>query len=924
MNEPNMNMKKQIETQDNLQDNLIVKISKFFTERFRFTVLLAIAVLISGFLSYFYFLPKNSFPSVQLPVVIIRGTYLVNDQRKVNKEVTTLIEKELSNLQGIDNINSLTTDNAFNIALVLEENVDVSEFKEKVQSKLSIMNIPKEVNYFITYFDFTKFENEFNILLNIYQDKEDTNLQELELKAQELARDLLKLEGVLDTRVLQPIQSRANPISGQIVQVKERLDAVTIKKDNTLETYNAIAIGVIKKSNIDDLSFSNKINEFVKNLKNDQKYQHNEIIVTADNSTYIKQDLSALEKGFLTALLIILLVISFIINIKASIILLIFALLVLLGTITSIFIYGLELNVVTLFSLILVLGIFIDDGIVIIEAVAKYRSKGLDRVETVVKAVKEVGIPKIAGSVTTILVFIPMLFITGVLGNFIRSIPTTIISTLLISLFCALTFVAAIGVYTINKSEVEKYQKTGIIGKFLFLVNRILNWQNPLIQIMANKLAQFTNWYLSKKLYLVLVLILNITIILISLLYTSQLKFEIFPSPSDANGISIRISDIQATDKFNLSKEKEILNKLSEKIENKFSKEIDLVAWNVKPSSITASVNLIPYTERNITAPSISEEIKKIILEIDSNLKADVRAIGPGGPQETEYKFQMQVFMDDTNDLTEVSNLIKDYLYNKLDYTNRENKKIKVADVVVENLDTISKTNLKRKANIKAKFTENEIVSTLDVTNIQNLVKKELKETIQAKFKVDTEDILGTDLGVESRNLESLQSAILAFIISLLGMYGYLVLQYNSFSLPLLIYSAIIFALPILVPTLVISNTPLSFFVIISLITLAGIVVNNTIIFVDYANNLIKKGYNLKQACSLTIQSRFRPILATSLTTILGLAPLLTDPFWKAIAISIMLGLMSSTFFVITFFAAYYYVFEKLRNKIKHFFRKPY
>jgi multidrug efflux pump subunit AcrB len=151
-------------------------------------------------------------------------------------------------------------------------------------------------------------------------------------------------------------------------------------------------------------------------------------------------------------------------------------------------------------------------------------------------------------------------------------------------------------------------------------------------------------------------------------------------------------------------------------------------------------------------------------------------------------------------------------------------------------------------------------------------------------------------------------------------MYGLLVLQFNSFLQPLLIFVAIPFSFVGLFPGLLATDNDLSFFVLIGITGLLGIVVNNTIMLLDYANQVRAEGkVSYTEAMKQAVKVRFRPLLTTSVTTIAGLVPLaLSDPFWESIAYSIIFGLFASTTMVIFVFPAYYAAVEFLRNRVFH------
>ena len=148
-----------------------------------------------------------------------------------------------------------------------------------------------------------------------------------------------------------------------------------------------------------------------------------------------------------------------------------------------------------------------------------------------------------------------------------------------------------------------------------------------------------------------------------------------------------------------------------------------------------------------------------------------------------------------------------------------------------------------------------------------------------------------------------------------------LAVQFRSIVQPLLIVSAIPFATLGVGLGLRLTGNPLSFFVMIGLIGLIGIVVNNTILLVDAANQERAAGADPADAIARAVARRFRPLLATTSTSVVGLAPLaIADPFWEPMAVTIMVGLVSSTALVVTAFPFYYVIVESGRVAVRRRF----
>jgi len=166
--------------------------------------------------------------------------------------------------------------------------------------------------------------------------------------------------------------------------------------------------------------------------------------------------------------------------------------------------------------------------------------------------------------------------------------------------------------------------------------------------------------------------------------------------------------------------------------------------------------------------------------------------------------------------------------------------------------------------------------------------------------------------------VDAFNSAGIALLVAMVMIYLLLVVQFNSFLQPVLIFLAFPFSFPGLFTGLYFTDNALSFFVMVGVIALVGIVVNNTIMLLDFTKQYSQSGKGIQESIVEAIRVRFRPLVTTSVTTVVGLLPLaLTDPLWESIAFSIVFGLISSTLMVIFVFPAYYVVVENVRKGLK-------
>ncbi|MEM1125714.1 MAG: efflux RND transporter permease subunit [Bacteroidota bacterium] len=167
--------------------------------------------------------------------------------------------------------------------------------------------------------------------------------------------------------------------------------------------------------------------------------------------------------------------------------------------------------------------------------------------------------------------------------------------------------------------------------------------------------------------------------------------------------------------------------------------------------------------------------------------------------------------------------------------------------------------------------------------------------------------------GTFEEQREGFGGLLQALLIALLGIFGVLVLQFRSFSQPLIIFAAIPLAVIGAILGLFATGYTFSFTAFIGLTSLVGIVINNSIILVDYANRLIERGHSMMEAVAVSAETRFTPIVLTTLTTIGGLLPLtLTgSSLWTPLGVVIISGLAMSTFLTLVVVPVLYKLFTR-------------
>ncbi len=883
----------------------LTRVSLFFVNKWRISLLLSIGLIVLGVFSFTTFLKREGFPTIEVPVAVIQTPYFVDDKALVDREITKPIEASISDITEIESIISTTADNFSNITVQLKGDINSKDGAELLKKGVAEATLPEKAKPSFLTFNAGALDNENDLVFSLVGD--DKSITDLQNKANFLAKELESVPSVVKTNVIDLQELQTNPITGQanIEQVKFARSAYRDENDK-LVFKDSILIGAIREQNVGTVEFSKAIQDKIQTIKDDGNLDgYNVVFGGGDSSGSLIQQLSVLQQSAITGLLAVMTVLFLIVNWRASFIIALFIPISICFTLIGLYLIGYSLNTLSLFGLILVIGLIADDAILVIDAIDSSRKAGYKGKKAVIHAINTVGLADVSGTVTTILAFAPLAAVSGILGEFIRLIPITVILTLTLSLIVGLTLVPFFANYILPHYEAETGIKPNRKGlskiwyNILYFIPRIVDWVN--LQVY-----RFIHWYLDNIWRSIAVFVVTIGLIAGGFVLAGQLEFSIFAPAKDTNQISITTALPNNQD---LEKAKEAIKEIENIIKETNADYIDDITYfNTDAQGSLMFVSLTPLNERDKTAPVIVTELQDRI--DDSSKLKDSRTIvqqAGAGPPTDEYQITLQIFSDEQKTLENTTKEVLDFTKD-IDLADGD-----IKDVIVSNLDTISKKDGKRYAAVKVAVSDGENTSL--VLEAQTAIKDKF-ETDEFRDKYNlSKDAVAFDLGQQGENLESFNSAIFALILAIIIMYVLLVLQFNSLTQPFLILVAVPFSFPGLFLGLYLTNNPLSFFSMIGITGLVGIVVNNTILLLDYANVIREETGSIKEAISEAIKYRFRALITTTLSTLVGILPLaFTDPFWEGLAYALVFGLASSTILVVFAYPVFYAILEHIRR----------
>ncbi|MCA9388218.1 efflux RND transporter permease subunit [Candidatus Berkelbacteria bacterium] len=885
-----------------MKDSIITNFTGWFVRRWRVSLLMLLGILVFGYASYSTLLKREGFPPIAIPIVVVNGLYQVNDSDLLVNDLTIPLEAAVKDVEQVKSITSTSNPNFASLVVELEEGVDI----EKAQDDLSAAidrssDIPVDAKIDLLTINAGAIDGESDFIFSLYNDDED--LITVQAKAKELANKLASTDGIKKVNVSEVISEGINPFTGEAVQTEAGFNRVGVRNGDSFSSHQSVAIGVAPRNSVGTIELSELVRDEVTKIISQDEFEGFDVAFTGDFAPSIAGQISDLESNLLMGLGAVLLVVYLLVSFRSALITILFIPLVVAGTFASLYLIGYTLNTLTLFAVILVLGLIVDDAIVVVEAVEQQRRKGIAGLEAIKNAINEIGVADIAGTATTVLVFAPMAFISGILGQFIILIPTTVIIALILSLLIALTIVPVFSNWLL---PVDKKESLGGLREFVKDLERGFS---PLIEWKARLLERFTRWYLGKVWRTILVLVASLAIVGYGFSFASKLEFTVFPETEDADEIFIQLSFDDGT---SLSQAKDFAQAVDSKMLSVIGSDLEQIAYfGGDKTQAVLQAKLIESGERE-TAKNISERLKTALGSI-AGVDATVSVAGPG-PQASAFPISVEITGDDVSKLETAANQVEDFL-SEVKLSDAEITETKIA-----NLQVNRRVDGKRVVDVKAKISEG--ADTNSLIEVTDKISQEFDDNRLSELGLDSGSIK-SDLGQESENLESFESAGVALAAAMLLLYGLLVVEFDSFLSPFLILLAVPFGFSGVFPGLFATSNPLSFFVMIGAIALAGITVNNTIMILELTNQHRRAGLGIVDSVAEAIRTRFRPVVATSITTIIALLPLaLADPFWESLSYTLIFGLIASTTLIIVSFPAYYGILEGLKVLGKRLLRR--
>lgn len=887
-------------------DRLLPKLTLNLFGKPKLVALIWIVLVIFGVTSYTTLLRREGFPSINIPVAVVSGTYIVNDPTKVDHDVAKPISEIALKQDGVNNVQSQSSDNFVNITVMYKEGTDGKAATRKLEEAVKQQaNLPAtaQLAYNVPYFGVTGGSKEkLDATISFYKVPSSNDTAVLSNKAGAAVEYLNAHKPALVSKFFLPpsFETAKNPATGEQQKIQKTFDQFGIREGSDNNFYNSVIIGVTAVDNVDVIKLDAQLKSVMADLSKQPEFSNYKTHISASFAPAIQDEISELQRVLLEGLLAVLVIGSIVIAIRASFITVISMITVISATLGLLYLIGYTLNVITLFALILGLSLIVDDTIIMVEAIDAARRKAKTQREAVRTAVRKISRAMVAATSTAALSFLPLAFVSGVLGSFIRAVPVTIISALIISLFVALIFIP-------------------FFARFLLLGKKQMG-EKGVKEIAAGveaKIAHGLTWPMhwakgsTKKLWFVGVSALVIGILFVAAAGTifKKVTFNLFPPSKDANALSVMMILPQGS---TISSAEQTAHQADKIVGDTLGKEFRIASYygQATPEMAGLYVELTPYTDRGPTSKQLSAALQDKLNRQLPHVVTTVNQVDVGPPASA---FNVQIETENRDAGFNLANDVAAYM-KSAELTRVSGTKAHFKNVSVSTKNTVVRAKAKQVVQVSASF-DAEDTTTL-VTLAQDSLKKQFPGDKIASYGLD-KDALKFDIGQEAENQQSFKGLMLAFPIVLAVIFILLSFEFKSLLQPLLIFLAIPFSLFGITLGLYVTHNAFSFFCAMGFFALIGLSLKNTILVIDYANQSRRAGMGPIDAATAALQERFRPLIATSLTAVVSLVPLaITSPFWQGLAIVLIGGLLSSTFMVITVFPYYYLGGEYLKMHV--------
>ena len=992
------------------------------------TLLMAVILMISGIIC-FYIIPRQENPDTSAPVAMLTTVYPGAAPEDVERLVTNKIEDEAYALEGIDFVNSISSQNVSIVIVSLDQSTDYEKQWDNLRTKLDNLKseLPEncketEVNTDLTttagiliglsgdnytYEQLAGFAENIKKQLGKVSGMSrfdiDGELQKkinIEVQIEKLNQFNLSLEDIYQLLQAQNLEipsgsikngsnkinvktpgifTSIKDIENLIIAISEKNGGIVRLKDIALVDWalnedsarvkvngkNAVLLTGYFEDNKNIVLIGKDVREKLDQLKANlpSDVEINEVQFQPE---VVSRSVSDFTLNLIEGVLFVVIVVFLGLGLRNALIVSTALPLSIFMTFIAMKLMNIELHMISTMALIIALGILVDNAIVISDSIQMKIDEGLENSKAAIEGTAEMAIPVLTSTLTTVAAFAPLLFLPGAAGEFAASLPQIVIIALSASYFVAMLVTPVLASIFFKPSTKKAASKNKLRNFFETLLQFGLKWKKSTILIAA-------------------------IVFMLTFLLVPSMGLEFFPDVDK----DVMYLDIHCETPGNLDKTETLANQISEILSKeptvvkhttsiggplpKFYLTIPIGApsqnyaqilmdINIKKSNGQfksrkefaaylqdrldteiaggkAKVNMLAYAEPGSDiGVRISGEDEARILEISNLIQAELSNL-PGTMNvaddsvNTTYGYNLDIDVDIATRLGltkyDIQRQLNIALYGAKASVYR--KSGSEYDIFLKsNVNSVESLN---NLGIKSSFTDQKVlikqVGNLVLQKQTNSIKhynKDLTVTVSCDVKpgysavdiqnhinnefLPTIDMEGVEIGYSGEREQIVKYFGIVGIAALFAVfviYIILLIQFNSLKQPLIILVTVPLSIIGSIVGLFLFRQVISFSALLGVASLVGIVVNNAILLIEHINRARKEGLSVTASCIDAVDKRFRPIIFTTATTIIGLVPLIISrsPIFTPMAIALMFGLLVSTVLTLVVIPTVYSLAER-------------
>jgi len=1023
-----------------------MSIPRFFARQSVMVNMLVLAVLVAGLLAI-HRMPMEDTPAIDMDSMLIIVPYLGATPDDIEKLITLPIEEQIKNLPDIDFINAYSSEGRSVIFIQYEVGLDdfnqtIMDLKEEVDKVKP--DLPEEAREDLFYIKIST--NELWPVINFAM-AGDYSIEGMNEVADALKdalmaeKDIVKVEiygtrkreiwvevdrtkitasGISIMAVNSALQTAninlpagrvemgkeeflvramgevTDPVEignivvkagadGKVVKVKDVAKVIdTFNRDEVisrLNGVNSVSVRVFMNKDGSIVDVSDRARRVAKEFA--RTTADVRIKVRNDRSKEVRDSINVLTTNAMSGLILVAILMTITIGLRSAILAIIGIPFSFLIAFVFLEVTGNTINSLSLFAFILVLGMIVDDAIIIIENVYRHMEEGKSPVQAAIDGSEQVMWPVIAAILTTIAAFLPLLMMSGVIGKFMSVMPIVVALALAGSL---LESIVVLPSHLADFGKLPKAKNGERLGEKIF---RKLEW------LYKKQVNGILNW---KYLVTLCTIVLTVVSIIVA---AKVLRVEMFAKENvDTERLIVKMqmgTKIEETDKM----VKLIEQKLSDIPENEIvytAATVGLVIenqqWIFRGDGAMITFEFGEEDQRR-TNDELKQAIRDRIKDIPELKAAYFTTTGHGPPTGTPV--ELRVLGDNLDKMRMISEMIADDMKAKegivdveVGYSEgkkelrfipdrvkmstygismyqvssilrtavggneatkfrddkgdeievivkyKENDRNDIDDLkqlIISNntgmhvpLSELGEFEIKRGMAAISRYNAKRSITITANVNDKQINSQEANKYIKEKFKDLSLQYPGyrLEFGGEKQEMdESFASLGQAFLVALLIVFLILATQFQSFTQPFVVMFTVPFSILGVAVGLIVMDLNFSLVAGISVVALAGVVVNDSLVLVDFVNKARAAGLQRREALIVSGARRMRPILLTTITTIAGLMPMAlglggSSLTWKPMAICVIWGLAFATFLTLFIIPCAYSMLDDWNN----FFRK--